>query len=79
MGDFNKTGSFVAFDATGKRYVVGIYTEVTHYRGSRTDLSVTTDMALEDGSARGVNRLEKGRYVIRDSDIELTSTDPAAP
>lgn len=81
MPGFQKIGSFSANDAAGKIYRVDRYRMVTHADNSRVTSGVapivTEDMQLEDG--RGVNKIEKGRYRVRDTDIELTSNDPAAP
>lgn len=74
-----KTGSFVARSPNGHTVEISVFTEF--------DEGLTSDSAdraermtyLRTDHGDNVTRLEKGRYQIVGSQIELTSDDPIAP
>lgn len=74
-----KTGRFVARSPNGHAVEISIFTEfdegLTSNCSDRTERM--TYLRTEHGD--NVTRLEKGRYQVVGSQIELTSDDPIAP
>jgi hypothetical protein len=66
-----RTSGFVATDADGRRYQVDVFTEFVEGVPARRTLTT------RDG--QHLNRLDKGRYEIAATKLELTSDDPTAP
>jgi hypothetical protein len=71
-----KTGSFRATGSDGRTYKVVIYTMFVDASDSTgpDEIAVSAVFATDDG--RSVVGLEKGKYVIRNTNIFLTPTGP---
>lgn len=74
-----QTGVFVARSPNGNAVEISIFTEF--HEGLTSDGPDRTEgmkfLRTEHGDY--VNRLDKGRYQVVGSQIELTSDDPSAP
>jgi len=74
-----QTGKFVAYDATGKAYMVYIYTEYLStgkYGIPNAQLVGRKDLHLANGWP--VNRMQQGVYEIGGTGMILRSSDPSA-
>jgi hypothetical protein len=80
LKEIRHTGSFVAVGEDGTEQTIHIYTHIID-AGTRAnpyaELQGLKELRTEDGGA--VNRIEKGKYQVVQTDEILTSDDPNAP
>jgi hypothetical protein len=72
--------TFVATDAKGKTYYLHVETRTTttqHTQGSETTARGETRVVTSTGAV--ADRSRQGVYVVRGTNLTLTSTDPKAP
>jgi len=72
-------GSFTAYGSDGQQYTVINLQDVFQHNSSegRNRVAGNQWLALENGMH--VNRIDKGKYLIVELEIQLTSDDPTAP
>ena len=70
--------SFIGHTNEGDEVRFLVYQIFTISRSRRGDLRIPGRRCLKTSGGEDVNRLEKGRYQILQSGIEVTSSDPNA-
>ena len=75
-----QTGSFIATDERGNPHWLLVYTEYiggpAKGKGGANETEGPTTIRTPEG--KHVSRLERGRYMVEEIDLELTSDDPDA-
>ncbi len=74
-----RTGGFTAIDPQGNRHVVDVFTEYLDASDSRGPGEVPGKTIIKTRDGQFVNRVDKGKYEIAATRLELTSNDPKAP
>ena len=73
-------GTFITDGSDGQRHRVSILVSIldlAHFEDPNAECDGIT--SLRTASGLPVRRIEKGRYLIQQNGIELTSNDPSAP
>ena len=75
-----KTGSFMAVGDDGRRYIINIYTHFIK-AGTFDDPNAVLEGMKEFRTSNGmaVNQIEKGKYKIVQTGVNVTSDDVDAP
>ncbi len=74
-----KQGVFVAHDEDGNEYRLVVYGEFQHVETFGGSEKHEVMKAIETVRGDKVNRVEKGRYQIAATGVELSSDDAGAP
>jgi hypothetical protein len=74
-----RTGGFVAIDAQGKSYSLDVLREYVDVVTTGGSSRIGGLKAIHTKDGKEVNRIEKGKYLIVETNTELTSNDQNAP
>jgi hypothetical protein len=73
------TGSFVATDGSGERYLLEVFTEFEDVVRAGYFRSVAGIKRIKTPLGQDVDLIEGGRYQISETSIVVTSDDPLSP